>query len=275
MTKKILTAVIVIALAVVFLGCSNKNKIKITSLKGPTSVGISEIIADKNYETNIVAQADVAVSDLVSGKTDIALIPSNLALNIYNKNKSIKVIDINTLGVLCAVSQNATSLEGHKIYMTGKGTIPEILVRKCTDNTDIEFKNEAAEVVSFISKDPDAVGIINEPQATIAVNKNPKLKKFSSPLEDTITGVTVVNKDFQKDKIDQFIKDHRESVAAVQDNPRLAIESGIFENTDFIEEAIKNCNICCITGSEMKDKLSNFYTKIDMQAPDDDFYYEG
>lgn len=250
--------------------CSQSEKTKIDSLKGPTSIGLSQIIKEGNYETNIVAQPDAVVSDLASGKIDIALIPSNLAINLYNKSHNIKCIDINTLGALSALSQNATNLDGRKIYMTGKGAIPELVMK---DYDNIEFKSEASEVISYISKDPEAIGIVNEPQATLALYKNPNLKRIKNLSEGIVTGVTVIRTD-KLNKAEQFLKDHKMSVEAVKNNPNLAIETGIFENTEHINEAIANCNICFIIGKEMKDTLNAFCDKIGIEKPDNDFYYE-
>lgn len=198
--KKYLFGFFVIAVAVIICvacsGCKQSQnidrKIKVDSLKGPTSVGIAKIIKEKSdtYDFKIVAQADAIVSDIASGNVDISLLPANVASTVYNKTHGqIKVIDINTLGVLHCVSQDAniksiTDLKGKTVYMTGKGTIPQCtmdILLKANNMSEadlkLEFKNEASEIISLIGKDPGAVGVINEPQATIALNKNPKLAK--------------------------------------------------------------------------------------------------
>lgn len=274
--KRIMIAIIAIFCTLIIttlISCADNTKIKIDSLKGPTSIGLSKLIKDGNYTTNIVAQPDAVVSELMSGKTDIALIPANLAINIYNKSHNIKCININTLGALHVLGQNDTSIEERKIYMTGKGSIPELVAKSYFKNADIEFKSEATEVISFISKDPEAIGIVNEPQATLALYKNPKLKKIKNLSESVVTGLTVIRSD-KISNVDQFLKDHKASVDAVKNNPKLAIETGLFDNIDHMEEAVNNCNICFISGKEMQETLNTFCNKIGIQAPDDDFYYE-
>lgn len=65
----------------------------------------------------------------------IAALPCNAAATLYNKsNGKIKVLGINTLGVLYIVEkgntvQNVADLKGKTIYTTGKGTTPEYTLK--------------------------------------------------------------------------------------------------------------------------------------------------
>ena len=81
--------------------------VRIGALKGPTSMGIvslgtGEQAEDANvYEKNMVTAADELTALVIGGEVDIALLPANVASVLYNKTEGgVKVIDINTLGVL-------------------------------------------------------------------------------------------------------------------------------------------------------------------------------
>jgi NitT/TauT family transport system substrate-binding protein len=135
--------------------------VRVASLKGPTSIGLAQLITDaqadggaqgvaqadgqagsqgdaqadgglhNNYDFKIVGTADEIVPGIISGDIDIALVPANLAAVLYSRtNGQVVALNINTLGVLYVVSadRGVSSLEdlrGRTVYMTGKGTTPE------------------------------------------------------------------------------------------------------------------------------------------------------
>ncbi len=116
--------------------------VRVGSLKGPTSMGLVHLMDQAakgesrcNYEFTMVTAADELVGKMVSGDLDIALIPANVASVFYNKTEGdISVIDINTLGVLDVVASDDSitsiaDLKGKTLYMTGKGTTPDYVIR--------------------------------------------------------------------------------------------------------------------------------------------------
>ena len=81
---------------------------------------------DNNYEISMVTAPDELTAMIGSGKTDIALLPANVASVLYNKTQGkVTVIDVNTLGVLYLVSagepmESAADLKGRTVYLPGK-----------------------------------------------------------------------------------------------------------------------------------------------------------
>ena len=63
---------------------------------------------------------------------------------------------------------------GRTVYLTGKGTTPEYVMNYLldaagiADTVTLEFKSEAAEVVSVLAADPQAVGVLPQPFVTVA-----------------------------------------------------------------------------------------------------------
>ena len=131
--------------ACLFLGGCGKQEnrnIRTGSLKGPTSLGILFLMdkADRggtaaSYEFQMAVGADELLDLMAKGELDIALVPANVAAVFYQKTDGgIRVIDINTLGVLYLVTgtdevSNVWDLKGKTIYMTGKGATPEASLR--------------------------------------------------------------------------------------------------------------------------------------------------
>ena len=116
--------------------------VRVGSLKGPTSMGLVSLMeddengeTDNDYEFTMVTAADELLAQMIGGKLDIALIPANVASVLYKKTDAgIHVIDINTLGVVYAISGDDTiksipDLKGKTVYLTGKGTTPDYVLQ--------------------------------------------------------------------------------------------------------------------------------------------------
>ena len=308
---------------------SEPVEVRVASLKGPTTIGLAEFInrADlpgteggpsNTYTFTMSTAADEILPKLIKGDVDIALIPANAASVVYNKTKGdITCLDINTLGVLSVVTGDASvkqfaDLAGRTVYLTGKGTTPEYVMNYLldaagiADSVTLEFKSEAAEVVSVLAADANAVGVLPQPFATAALVKNQAL---SSPIDLTdvwdavqeadlaradkpsklVTGVTVVRDEFleaNREAVWEFIAGQRSSVQYVGGNPgdaaALVVEQGIIDSEAVAAKAIPNCHIVCLTDAEMRDALSGYLevlydadpASVGGALPDDDFYYE-
>ncbi len=280
----------------------NSPVVHVASLKGPTSIGIAQLIDDAEsgktsykYEFTVSGTADEVLPKLIQGDVDIALIPANAAATVYNKTQGkVSVIDINTLGVLYVVSADASinsinSLAGHTVYMTGAGTTPEYVMRYLLDKAGIadsvtlEFRSEASEVAAIINSDPSAIAVLPEPYVTSVGMKNESLAPRVSLTDawnelqqesgsQLVTGVTVVRSEFAKehpDIVEDFLKRQSDSVATVNADPakesELVVKAGIMESAKAAEKAIPNCNLVCITGKDMKSALSGYLSVLHEQ----------
>ena len=265
-----------------------------------------------NYEFTMVTAADELLGKMVSGDLDIALLPANVASVLYNKTQGgISVIDINTLGVLDIVAsdssiQSIADLKGKTLYLTGKGTSPDYVIRYLLSenglsdsDVTLEYKSEPTEVAAVLKEQPDAIGLLPQPFVTAACAQNDKLsivldltKEWEAVQGEggsrLVTGVTVVRNDFLKENppvIDTFLTEHAASAAFANEKPeeasKLIAEAGIIEKAPVAQKALPYCNIVCLTGEEMKSALSGYLQVLfDQDAksvggklPGDEFYY--
>ncbi len=300
-------------------GESCQAAIRVGALKGPTSMGLVELMdraqkgeTSNTYEFTMAGAADELVGKIANGDLDIALVPANVASVLYSKTQqNVAVVDINTLGVLYAVTSDRSvasvaNLKGKTVYMTGKGTTPEFVVSYLLAenglnqaDVDLQFKSEATEVASILAQDPEAVGILPQPFATAACIQNGALKQAVDLTEEwnrlnedsgsmLVTGVTLVRRDFLRENgpaVDLFVEDHRQSTdfanQNVEEAAALVAEAGIVEKAPIAQKALPQCNIVCITGQEMKDALSGYLNvlyeqdakSVGGQLPGEDFYY--
>lgn len=284
--------------------------VSVASMKGATSIGLAAMMQDNpaNYDFQIYTAADEIVPLLSSGDVDIALIPANLAATLYQKTDgAIQVIDINTLGVLYAVTANSemqavenfsmANLAGSTVYMTGKGTVPEYTVRALIaaagleeDAVTLEFRSEPTEVVALLQEEPNAVGILPQPFVTAALAQNSSLATvmdlteqwdaltaLDSGLPDggrMITGVTVARTAFIEENpqaVVNFLQDHLASTELVNSDPATVapevVDLGIVGSGAVAEDAIPACNIVCITGDAMKTALAGYLEALYQLEP--------
>lgn len=288
---------------------------RVGSLKGPTSMGLVNFMHDEEtdddpeYTFSMITAADELVAQFSSDQVDIALLPANVASVLYNKtNGNVQVIDINTLGVLYLVTaddsiSSVADLKGKTIYTTGKGQTPEYTLNYLlaandltADDVTIEFKSEATEVVSVLSQDPTAIGLLPQPFATVACQQKENLQMVCDLTSEwdavgngtLVTGVTVAKKSFieaNPECIDEFLDEHEDSAEDaredVEGTAELVASYGIIEKAPVAAKALPKCNITYLDNEEMKTALSGYLQALYDQNPEsvggelpgDDFYY--
>ncbi|MBR1669758.1 MAG: ABC transporter substrate-binding protein [Butyrivibrio sp.] len=271
---------------------SDDTLIRVAALKGPTTIGLVNLIddsargeADVNCEFEMYTAGSDIMAAMVAGKVDIGLVPSNVACVMNSKVEGgVSVIDINTLGVLYCVTADdsitsVSDLTGKTIYATGQGATPEYTIRYLLQEngiTDAEltFKSEPTEIVSIFGEDKSAVAILPQPFVTAALAQNESLKAAFSlddewakvnPACKIVTGVTVVTNAFlseHKAAVDSFIAAHKksadEALSDIDTTAALVVEQGIIAKEPLAKKAIPNCNIVCISGAELKSTLEGY-----------------
>lgn len=303
--KKILIIVLTILLVITFTSCTNEanddqqgddiqldTEIRVASLKGPTTMGMSKLIEEKEnnelYEFNIYGTADEIVSQIVNDHIDIALVPCNLASVLYNRTEGkIQVGAINTLGVLYIVESGESvnsveDLKGKKIYSVGKNTTPEyalnyILEQNGIDkNNDltIEYKSEATELAVLLNESQNQIALLPQPYVTVVQIQNDNVRVALDLTEEwtkidndstMVTGVLIARKQFIEDNeqvFNTFLDEYSSSTEYVNNNhseaAKLIKKFGIVANETVAEKAIPKSNITYIDGEEMKTKISSY-----------------
>ena len=296
----------------------------VAALKGPTAMGLVKLMHDaesgaeltNDYTFTLAASADEVSPKLMQGELDIACVPANLAAVLYQKTGGeIVTLGINTLGVLYIVENgNAVTsmadLAGKTIVASGKGSTPEYalryLLRENGVDPDggvvIDWKSEHSECVSALATGAATIAMLPQPFVTVAQSKLQDLRVALDLTQEwdaldngsaLLTGVVVARKDVVEENpaaIDAFLADYAQSVewvnANTADAAALIGDYGIVDAA-VAEKALPACNIVCITGAEMKEKLSGYLqilfeedpSSVGAQAgddtglPGDDFYY--
>ena len=272
-------------------------------------------ITEENYEFQIAASPDEVSPAIVQGTVDIAAVPANLASVLYQKTDGgVQVLSINTLGVLYLVGngdtiQDISELKGKTIYASGKGATPEYALNYILkenglipgEDVQIEWKSEHTECVAALTEHPDEIALLPQPFVTTAQSKNSslqvvldltdewdKIQEKNNGNSSLVTGVTIVRTEFAQEHpeiLKDFMEHYEESVSFVNNNTEKA--AGLIGSYDIVPEeiakkALPECNIVCIDGNEMKEKLSGYLEVLEQENPQaiggalpaDEFYYD-
>ena len=291
---------------------------RIAALKGPTAMGLVKLMSDDPqsadgplYDFTLAGAADEVTPSLIKGDLDMACVPANLASVLYNKTEGqIVTLAVNTLGVIYVVEngnavQSMADLAGKTVVAAGKGSTPEYALRYLlTENgidpdsdVTIDWKSEHAECVAALASGAATIAMLPQPFVTVAQTKIEGLRVALDLTEEwdaldngsgLLTGVVVARKSFVEEHsaaVEAFLADYAESVEWVNGNnadaAQLISKYGIVEAAAVAEKALPHCNIVCITGGEMKEKLSGYLqvlfdaepTSVGGKLPEADFYY--
>ena len=294
--------------------------IRAAALKGPTAMGLVRLMHDAEggdiaygtYDFTLAAAADEVTPLLIKGDLDMACVPANLGSVLYNKTEGqIVTLAVNTLGVLYIVEngnavQSMADLKGQTIVSAGKGSTPEYALRYLLaengidpdNDVTIDWKSEHSECVAALATGAATIALLPQPFVTVAQGKIDGLRMALDLTEEwdaldngsaLLTGVVVARKDFVEaypQATERFLEGYANSVAIANDETyraevaELIGEYGIVDAA-VAEKALPYCNIVCITGEEMKAKLSGYLqvlldaepSSVGGKLPGDDFYY--
>ncbi|MDD2217112.1 MAG: ABC transporter substrate-binding protein [Eubacteriales bacterium] len=319
--KKNLSLFLILVLTLSLLaGCGNAgtsgdgdvtSPIKVSALNGPTGVGLAPLMEDERFEVTVYQSPDEITGKIITGETDIAAIPSNLAPVLYNKTEGdIVILSTITMGVLYLVDNQTTEsaisdfsdLDGMNVIASGKGGVPEYVMQKLIEENDIDVNiewlgNHTDVMMKMKSSAERTVALLPEPMVTIMQSSDVESKytvlDVNSMWKDATgeqlpMGVLVAQKSFVEERADDlniFLQNADLSVKTVNeasdDTLNLLVEKNFFKSADIANAAIPNCNIVFYTDDSYIPGLKTLFRilfEINPKAlggalPDSEIYY--
>lgn len=293
------------------------DEVRVITLAGPTGMGMAKLMDDsangatKNtYQFTVASAPDQVSPEVIKGNFDIAAVPINLASVLYQKTSGqVQVGAVNTLGVLYLLEngdtiQSIADLKGKTLYATGQGSTPEYVLRYILSKNNIdpdqdvtiEYLAEHAELATKMKSGEVAIGMLPEPQVTVATMGSDTrvaldLTEEWSKVSDyeLIQGCIIVRKEFAEeypDALDLFMEEYEASVNFANENVEeasvLIEKAGIVAKAAVAKAALPNCNICLITGADMTNSVKEMLqvlfeanpSSVGGALPSDDFYLE-
>lgn len=317
LTAIIMAILLLIPLSLISCNKADEElEIKVYALNGTTALGMAQMISNAknntdtmNYNITLYPSADIITSTIISGECAIAALPTNVAAKLYKKSEGkIQLLALNTLGVLYLLDTTGTvkdlnDLKGKTVYLPGGGSNPEYITAALLKGAGLN--DVTLDTTSYAS--PDALqGAIVAGKVELAVLPEPKVSVVTSAKSDVsvaldltaewekiygentlVQGCLVVNKAFADEhpaEIKKFLEDYKESVEYIATGSdeaiNMIVEAEILPKAAVAKKALPKCNICCITGNDMKTSINVFYEKLFAldpasiaAVPDDGFYY--
>lgn len=275
--------------------------INVMVLNGTTGFGMANLMdanangaATQAYNFTVETDASNIVAGLANGSVDIAALPTNAAATVYNKTQGkVQVLALNTLGVLYLVTDGSVTVEsmadlaGQTVYAPAQN--PSFIFQNIVQAnglTDVTIDNtyaQPADLNAAVASGQVSIAVLPEPMVTVARAQNPNLvvaldltaewDKVCTP-GSLVQGCVVVRKAFAEENtaaVAAFLEEYGASIEAmtadIQGTAAKIEANGIFAKGPVAAKAIPNCNVCFITGAEMRSALSEFLNIMFAVAP--------
>ena len=292
--------------------------INIMVLNGTTGFGMAKLISDArngeaalNYNISVETDASAVTAALISGDCDIAALPTNAAATVYNKTQgSVQMLAINTLGVLYLVVngetvsvENLSDLSGKTVYVPAQNPtflFKAILSAAGLENVTVDNTYaQPADLRTALAAGEVDIAVLPEPMVTIARAANENLVTALDltaewdkvqPAGSLVQGCVVARTDFAAEhpaEVAAFLEEYEASIAYLAEDAAAAgtliEETGVFTNGAVAAKAIPNCNVCFLSGEDMKSAMTLFCetlfalepAAVGGAVPGEDFYWPG
>ena len=294
--KKISTLILTIILVVNLTGCSLSKDVRVKTYNGLPAISICKLIKEEeniksSYKTSytIESNENKLLESLNKKQIDIALVPTDMAAKVYNKNSSYQICASIGQGSYYLVTSDPevtgfnSTLINKEIAIAGESSMTDnivkaILKKNNIDETLVKFKytNTVPELVKTLTLGEIYTGIVPETSLTSLLYKHSGLKILASTNDayentfDISEGYpqfsVIVRKDFAKNNkeyVNKFLSKLKESIEFVNNNPLQAGAYGeelkIPIKPQILSKAIKRCNLKFIEIDKFKQNYKYFF----------------
>lgn len=294
--KKISTLILTIILVVNLTGCSLSKDVRVKTYNGLPAISICKLIKEEeniksSYKTSYTIESNdkKLVESLNKKQVDIALVPTDMAAKVYNKNSSYQIFASIGQGSYYLVTSDPevrgfnSTLINKEIAIAGENSMTDnivkaILKKNNIDETLVKFKytNTVPELVKTLTLGEIYTGIVPETSLTSLLYKHSGLKILASTNDayentfDISEGYpqfsVIVRKDFAKNNkeyVNKFLSKLKESIEFVNNNPLQAGAYGeelkIPIKPQILSKAIKRCNLKFIEIDKFKQNYKYFF----------------
>lgn len=294
--KKISTLILTIILVVNLTGCSLSKYVRVKTYNGLPAISICKLIKEEDnikssYKTSYTIESNdkKLIESLNKKEVDIALVPTDMAAKVYNKNSSYQICASIGQGSYYLVTSDPevrgfnSTLINKEIAIAGESSMTDnivkaILKKNNIDETLVKFKytNTVPELVKTLTLGEIYIGIVPETSLTSLLYKHSGLKILASTNDayentfDISEGYpqfsVIVRKDFadnNKEYVNKFLSKVKESIEFVNNNPLQAGAYGeelkIPIKPQILSKAIKRCNLKFIEIDKFKQNYEYFF----------------
>lgn len=295
---------------------ADERRTRVAALSGIVGLAMLKTMQDSvhrdaPYDFEVFRTPDLAAAKLITGETDIAGLPTNMASILYNRGVEIQIAAIIGWGVLYVVGTDPlvekwTDLKGKEIFVPGKAAVSDILFRYFLSRSGLDPERDVK--IMYLASPVEAshlaaagrisLAVLPEPWVTELLGKNPAFK-VALDFQETWQRLEereffypqtciAVRKSFAQERpeaLKRFLEDLEESILWLRNNPhaggRLA-EERIQISYSSVVKGLGRTNLQYTGAREAKEEIHLFLQRLFEYAPqaiggkmpDEGFYAE-
>ena len=324
MKKKLIKIILPILVLTLGVACGKSAEpIEPTTLKvsvpdGIPALTMAKMIKENNLidenitlEYTVEKTTDALAAKVLSKEADIAIVPSNLAAQTYNKGLGYKVAATGSWGSFYLISEEAIRdpqvLIGQEITTIGKNLTPDIMLRHILKLKEIEadkdvtinYLNGATELAPNYLSGKIAIASVPEPMLTTILGKKPNTSiildfneewknahgsKDGYPQSSLIVKEDIISN--KKEFVERFLAEYEQSIDWANANPEqlgeYSTELDLAINPEVLPSAIIRANMKYVPIEESRDDYSEFFKvlfeiepkTVGGEIPDEGLYFK-
>lgn len=319
--KKVIMLILTIILGVNLTGCNMNflsKDVQVISASGLAAVSMCKLAKEEDkiqngYKTTYTFESDEYVEKaLYNEEYEIALVPTDMAAKVYNKNLNYEIGATIGQGSYYLVTTDSSitgfnnTLINKEVAIVGKDSMIDTTVKSILKGNNI---NESLVNYKYVDTDPQLVttlasgavktGVVPETSLTTLLYKHSGLKILTSTNDayEKVFNISggypqfsiIVRKDFaeeNKEYVEKFLAKMSESIDFINTNPLQAGAYGeefkIPVKPQVLAKAIDRCNLKFIKIDKFKKNYKKFFTilynynseAVGGTVPDESIYYK-
>ena len=275
---------------------------------GAPALSVAKLINDKkvgNTTVNtVITTGEEVVAKCGSGEADMAVLPTNAAVNICTKRSDYLLFSVNVYGVLYIVGtehiDSISELQGQTLYSIGLGNTPQYVFETICDKQGVsynggdgitvEYKTDASSIIPLVIKGDVKFALIGEPAVTQLKSKKATVKTlfdlqelWQSATDSDVKGYPQASMIVKKDLLtDDFAKELMQALTAnsayITKNcdklSQLLVNAGSTLTVSYTTDLLDRCNLTVISAAKAKADINKYLSTFGISSISDSIYYE-
>ncbi len=240
----------------------------------------------------------------LNGDTDFIASPTNVAANLYNRGKDLRLLNVSVWGIMWMVSRNPElktlkDFKGLEIAMPFRGDMPDLVFSELAEMQGLNAKRDFK--LRYVADPLSAMqmlvlrrvdhALLVEPAISMALRKTksfpmkliaPDLYRSADLQEEwgqvfqreariPQAGIALLNTQLPEHVVDRFMQEHEKAVKWCNDNPEQAGEIVAARidllTPEAVADSIKVSQLKHVTARDAKQDLEHFYGILHKRTP--------
>lgn len=322
-TKRILVLIVAVVMLVamvsVLTACNDEGgsekTLRVALPDGTPLLAMASLMANKEkvggYKLDFnVVSSNLIGSEIAGEKADIAVMPTNAIVGLYNKGADYKIVTSNIFGVLYLIGNSDDAftldkLKGKVIYSIGEKNTPQLVFEKILKaklgddavvNSDkavsgkvaMYYVTDGQQVIAALKQGKANYGVVGEPASTNAGAKGLyrlyDLQKgwgeVTGGEESYPQASLAIKASLAKDK--NFVKalvkalnGNLEYLANDENKAGLTeLFKGYGSSVTFPAASVEKSNVGVKWAIDIKSEIESYLAEFGIKAPNNDFYFD-